>query len=441
MLDYYLWGLLVAFFLMLFRGRGQTQRWRREMAQERNKLTFDQSPDTTLAVALLLLMSVGLMSVYSASFIRSSNNFSDPGHFIKNQVIFVGFGLVVLWVTSRINYRHWHRVSFSMWFISLLLLVAVLLFGPKIKGARRWIHLGVMNLQPVEVMKVALILSVSRFVCALPIQSVDKSQSIYKLVRALAPLFFPVGLTIFLLLLQPDYGSILICSSIVIGGYFLVGGPYKLMVPLICGLPVLGMIMYALGFHHVYDRIHSFVQSLTQDPLIYGAYNIRQGMIAFISGGAFGRGLGNSTQRNFFLPEAHTDFIFNIFGEEMGFVGSILLISTYLFIFVRGLKIARNAPTSFGSVVAALISLLFFAQALVNMMMAIGLAPPKGLTLPLVSYGGSSMMIVCLMMGILLNISRRPSEPRSESPLSVISARLDISLLASWLRRGRRSTT
>lgn len=389
------------------------QRWQRAAALDRGSYGYNIGVDLGIVSLAICVMGIGLVMVYSASYTKSTQEFNTPYHFLYRQGIFVVMGLIIMWLTSHVNYRFWKPSSLTLWGLSWLVLLLVFVNGREIKGAKRWLDLGVVNLQPVELVKVTLILAVCRVMSDLPTAMPPR---LWARVKVLLPLICLAGIPAVTLIFQPDYGSVLIMITIGVAGFYLIGGSLMVIVYAMLGGSVLGAIMVlGLGAGHIAKRLGDFVAMLTgkDDP----DYNILQALVSFGSGRLTGQGIGQSSQRNFFLPEAHTDFIFDIYGEETGLIGVLLLISIYTMIFMRGLRVARRAPTPYGSLVAAIISFLFFTQALINMMMAIGLAPAKGLTLPLMSYGGSSLVIVCGMLGILLNISRRPTALPAEHPL------------------------
>lgn len=398
------------------------QRWQRSAALDRGSYGFDIGADLGIMSLALSIMGIGLVMVYSASFTKSNQEFNTPYYFLIRQMIFVTIGLGVMWLISHVNYRIWKPSSIVLWFVSWLILMLVFVNGREIKGAKRWLDLGFTNLQPVELVKVTLILAACRIVSDLP---AVMPSGFWPQVKKLTPLamlaILPVGALIF----QPDFGSVIIVFTIVVSAYFLVGGRLTAFIYAISGVVLVGFVMVLwLGAEHISKRLGDYwaMRIGEKDP----DYNIYQALVSFGSGQVTGQGIGQSSQRNFFLPEAHTDFIFDIYGEETGLFGVLVLIALYTLIFVRGLRIARRAPTPYGGLVASIISLLFFTQALTNMSMAIGLAPAKGLTLPLMSYGGSSLIIVCAMLGILLNISRRPSALAETHPLWKLACRIDI---------------
>ena len=408
------------------------QRWQRSAAHDRSRYGFDIGADLGVMSMAACIMGIGLVMVFSASYTKSNQEFGVPYYFLKRQAIFIMLGLAVMWVTSHINYRFWKPSSVTFWLLSWFGLLLVFVNGRSIKGAKRWLDLGFTNLQPVELVKVALILAVCRVVSDLSTEPAIGLRA--KLARVI-PLIGLAMIPAITLLFQPDYGSVLIMITIAFTAYFLVGGAYLALLYTVIGGGSLGVIMVVLlKSDHITKRITDYLAMRVGDK--EPDYNILQALVSFGSGQVTGQGIGRSSQRNFFLPEAHTDFIFDIYGEETGLLGVLLLVSLYFMIFRRGLTIARRAPTPFGGLVASIISLLFFTQALINMMMAIGLLPAKGLTLPLMSYGGSSLIIVCAMLGILLNISRRPSPLPDDHPLMRFGNMMDFT---QKLNRGART--
>ena len=379
-------------------------KWLKERDKEYSLETtqYSRYSDPWLIFTILALMSIGLTMVYSASIVRSGVVFKNPEHFFHNQVGFMIGGLFCMWLVSKIPYQVWGNFAYVNFTLSILLLCLVFSpLGKSVNGAHRWINFG-FNFQPVEWVKVTWIIILCHYHSHPHLNMASKKTTLIPLLMALT---FTIPLS-----LQPDLGSIIVLGFIFFISFYLAGGFIRNLI-IIGFVPAIVLIFFMFKrFGHIINRINSFMAQFT-DPQDMD-YNVKQALISFGSGRWFGVGVGQSSQKGFFLPEAHTDFIFDIYGEEFGLVGVVILVGLYMCLFLRGLYIARHAPTVFGSHLAALVSIMILAQALINMSMAIGLLPTKGLTLPLVSYGGSSIIITCVALGILLNISRKTPPSR-----------------------------
>jgi cell division protein FtsW len=418
--------MLIAPFIWIWEfitGRRTHRHWLLERERSQQDPPSSTPIDITLLITIMALLSIGLVMVYSSSIVRSGISRGDPEHFFHQQLVFMVIGFVVMWVVSRIPYVIWGNASTVLCGLSVLSLIIVLTpLGKSVNGAQRWIQLGV-NIQPVELMKFTWILFLCHYYS-------DPKVNMGSMKNLIIP-----GLTAVVIILllagQPDFGSAIIIAFLFSVSFFLAGGAfYHLIVSILVPMGLFGLAM-SHRFTHIIKRLNSFTSQFQE-----GAgpdYNLQQALISFGSGRWTGVGVGKSSQKGFFLPEAHTDFIFDIYGEEFGFLGVLVLVGLYFLFFLRGLYIARNATTTFGSHLAALISILFVIQALINMAMAIGLLPTKGLTLPLISYGGSSLIVICIGLGVLLNISRRSKHSPFEIKLislsqSLLRARVDRSI-------------
>jgi cell division protein FtsW len=384
-------------------------KWLKEKENSQITVQYSRYSDRWLIFTILALMSIGLMMVYSASVVKSGVLFKNPEHFFHQQFRFMVGGLLLIGIVSRIPYQVWGNSSYLFFGISVIFLLLVFSpYGKVVNGARRWIYLG-FNFQPVELVKITWILLLCHY-------HSDPKLNMAKISSTLLLLGYAVLFAI-PLILQPDFGSILFLLLLFGISFFIAGGfILRLIVGLGTPVFIIGLIM-SNRFAHILNRINSFIAQFTGHQDV--DYNVQQALISFGSGRWFGVGVGQSSQKGFFLPEAHTDFIFDIYGEEFGLLGVLVLVGLYLFLFLRGLYIARNASTVFGNHLASLISIMILTQALINMSMAIGLLPTKGITLPLISYGGSSLLIMCLTLGILLNISRQT--PTSHIGLALIN--------------------
>ncbi len=354
--------------------------------------------DHTLLIVTMVLALVGLVMVFSASAVVAGNRFQDSGYFLKRQLAWLTFGFVLLHVASRVDYVWWKRLSVPLLGLMALLLVMVLIpsLGVAAKGARRWLRLGPISIQPAEMVKLVAVIYLAAYLT-------KKEDRITSFSSGLLPVLFVIGLLSGLVLLEPDLGTVVVIGLVTIGLLFLGGAQVKHLLGLgLCAVPV--VLVLVLGSSYRRQRLLTFLAPW-KDASNAG-FQITQSFLAFGSGGPFGVGLGEGKQKLFFLPEAHTDFVLALVGEELGLVGTGAIILLFALFVVRGFQIAARARMPFGRYLGIGITLLIGGQALVNAAVATGMLPTKGLTLPFVSYGGSSLVISLLAVGILLNISR-----------------------------------
>ncbi len=356
-------------------------------------------PDRGLLVATLLLASVGLVMVFSSSAVMSEERYGSAYLFLRKQLAWDALGLVFLFICLRVDYHRWQKWSYFLLGTSIVALVAVLAVGPLIKGARRWIHMGPVSFQPSELAKLALILVLATYL--------DRHKSQVKdLPRGYVPLMGIIGVVCGLIVLEPDLGSAVLLATVGIILLFLAGARWKHLFSTVAASTV---PLYFLLFHVAFRRrrLLTFLNPWA-DPQ-RGGYQITQSMMAFGSGGIWGKGLGASTLKLLYLPDPHTDFIFPIIGEELGFLGALALIALFIYWGWRGWQTAKRAPDLFGQMVASGITSWVLFQAAINMGVSCGMLPTKGLPLPFISFGGSSMVITMAAAGILLNVSAQSS--------------------------------
>ncbi|MFA5061783.1 MAG: rod shape-determining protein RodA [Patescibacteria group bacterium] len=347
-----------------------------------------RSFDWKLFVSVLLLILIGLSAIYSVDLSRGSGLVD-----FKKQLLAFGVGLVLLTLVSMIQYKVWQYSAKWFFLAALLLLIAVLFFGSTIRGTRGWFAFTGFSFQPVEVAKIGIILMLAYIISKFGR-------------RFERPLFFFGTLVItlaliFLVMLQPDLGSAVLLGAIWFGLMWAVGSRRLfliLLVSVIMALGVSGWFFFLKDYQK--DRITTFINP-SRDPLGSG-YNITQSTIAIGAGKLFGRGLGFGSQSQMkFLPEAQTDFIFSVIGEELGLAGVCLLLVLFGIIFWRLIVLIRSAEDDFVSAAATGILILFFVQFITNVAATIGLLPITGVTLPFVSYGGSSLIINLFLVGLL----------------------------------------
>ena len=342
--------------------------------------------DGLLLAAVLLLLATGLMVLYSAS----NGNMPRVTSQLFNMLVALG----VMWVFANIPPHFLMRLSLPVYLLGLALLVGVALFGEVVNGARRWLHIGVTRIQPSELMKIAVPIVLAWYF--------DRYEATLKLRNyavGVLMLLVPVGL----ILRQPDLGTALLISASGFYVLFLAGLPWKIL----AGLTIAGTASLPLAWSALHDYQRQRILTLLdpmQDPLGSGYHTI-QSTIAVGSGGLIGKGWMNGTQTHLdFIPERTTDFIFAVFSEEFGLAGNVVLLILFLLVIARGMVISVNAPTLFTRLLAGAITLTFFTYAFVNMGMVSGILPVVGVPLPLVSYGGTSLVTIFLGFGILMSI-------------------------------------
>ncbi|MBT9135041.1 MAG: putative peptidoglycan glycosyltransferase FtsW [Firmicutes bacterium] len=360
--------------------------------------TRSEHPDYILLVVILMLVTIGVMMVYSASFPLSLLRFDHQWHFVSRHLLWALFGVIAMIVASRINYWKWQQLSNVLLASTLLLLLLVFVpgIGVTVQGSTRWIGLGFFNMQPAEVAKIALVLWVAA-------RLAQKERTLLNFWRGTIPIIVVTGIMAALVLRQPDLSTAVV---LVLGAGFVLfaGGLPWGQILLLSGL---GASALYLGITSAEYRLARFMTFLDpwKDPTDAG-YQIIQSLYAIGLGGVFGRGLGASIQKHFFLPDPHNDFVFAVTSEEFGFFGGAVLIALFALLAVRGLRIAIRSPDKFGGFLATGITAMIVAQAFMNIAVVTGSVPVTGITLPLISYGGSSLVIVMGSLGILLNISK-----------------------------------
>jgi cell division protein FtsW len=356
--------------------------------------------DRVLFTATLLLICVSVVMVYSASAVVALERFQQPYLFLTKQALWSVLGLAVLLVSIRVDYRTYRNEAFiwSLLGLVVLMLVAVLFSAP-VNGTRRWFGIGGLGIQPSELAKVACV-----FFTALMLER--RMHRIDDLSYSLTPIGLIVGLVVALILLQPDFGTSISLALVVAVMIFAAGLHYRYFVGLaLVALPAIYLVLVAAPYRR--RRLLAFWDPWA-DPLGDG-FQIIQSLVAVGTGGVFGRGLMGGVQKLFYLPEPHTDFIYAVISEELGLIGATAILLCFCVIAWRGLRIAARADDTFGSFVALGLTTMIAAQAFVNISVVLGLMPTKGIPLPLVSFGGSSLLINLLGMGVLLNISQHES--------------------------------
>ena len=348
-----------------------------------------------ILLSVLALLSIGIVMVYSTSSIVALKSFDDEYYFLKKQLFFAFLGILLLMVGSRFPYQYWEKLAYPILALSFIGLVLVLVIGTRLGGSMRWIRFGPISVQPSECAKLGLIIYLSFFLSR-------KLKNVKNFSTGFLPPFIVTGILSLLVLLQPDYGTSFLLIAILFISLFVAGARIlHLLLSLLLLVP-LGLFLI-LNCPYRLKRLLAFFDPWS-DPTNSG-FQIIQSYLAFGSGGLFGLGLGNGRQKLFYLPEAHTDFILSVVGEELGFVGVMIIITLFFIVIFCGIKISFRARDLFGSFLALGLVSLVGLEALINMGAVMGLLPTKGTTLPFISYGGSSLIVSLTAIGILLNIS------------------------------------
>jgi cell division protein FtsW len=353
------------------------------------------APDIVLLTAVLLILSVGILFVYSTSSITAEKNFGSAHFYLLKQAVFAFIGLGVMVTCAYVDYHKWLKLTPFFYVGALIGLLIVLSgLGHSAGGSSRWIRLGGISVQPSEFGKMALIFYLSHSLA-------NRRDKVESFKEGFVPSLVISGILLGLTLLQPDFGTTMVMALIMVILLFVAGTKLSHLIgAALTAAPVVYAIMFGAEYRR--KRILAYLNPWN-DPNGIG-FQIIQSYIAFGSGGLTGRGLGDGRQKLFFLPEAHTDFIFAVFGEETGFVGVLFLVLLYGIIVWRGLSIAMNAKDEYGTFLATGITAMFGIQSFVNMAVVTGLLPTKGLTLPLISYGGSALVMNLMALGLLQSV-------------------------------------
>ena len=356
-------------------------------------------PDPMLFWLGLALVGIGLIAIASASIEYGDWHFGNPWHHTTRHGIYLAIAAIMAAVTYRIPIDVWQRLSPLCLLVALGLLMLVLIpgIGRNVNGSQRWLPLGPITLQPSEIAKFALVLYTAGFL-------VRHENTVRRSWQGIAKPVFVLCLVALLLLLEPDFGATVIATGTVFGMLFLAGARLSYVLGLV-GLALGGLVVMVWAAPYRLQRLTAYTDPWS-DP--YGSgFQLIQSLIAYGRGEYLGVGLGNSIQKLFYLPEAHTDFVFSIWAEETGLIGALLVIVLYALLVARimmiGLK-AQRAHELFAAYVCFGVALIFAGQAFVNMGVSSGLLPTKGLTLPFISYGGSSLIISCMMLAVILRI-------------------------------------
>jgi cell division protein FtsW len=385
-------------------GQPRALRLGRFPTRRRSTLRVAAPPSPTLFWTIIattaLLCLIGLVFVFSASMVTASHTKADSGYWFYRQAMFLGLGIVVMWIGSRVDYHQWIRLGPAVLAFSVFCLFLVLLPTPlrhTINGSTRWLGPDVLSFQPSELAKLGVILWLAGLM--------ERRRPVMRDWKAtVLPALVGAGVVAALVVAEPDLGTTTLIAVITFVMLAVAGARLDSMAALAVPVAGAGVAYSMTGYHR--DRLLAFM-----DPWKHASsagWQTLQSQVGLASGGFFGVGLGNSKAKWGFLPEAHTDFIFAIIGEELGLIGCVIVISLFLVFLTAGVNAGRRSRDLSGLLLAVGISCWIGFQALINIGVAVGALPNKGITLPFVSYGGTSLMMVMFGAGILLNIARQP---------------------------------
>ncbi|GAB6100371.1 stage V sporulation protein E [Halanaerocella petrolearia] len=356
---------------------------------------MENNPDYITFLVVVLLMGISVTMVFSATSITAYVKYDDSFHFLKRQFTWAVLGIITMIIVSNIDYHRYLSWTYYILLGSIILLVLVLFIGPEINGSRRWINIGI-AVQPSEFAKLSMVIFTARYIYF-------AGDRIKKFITGLLPVLAVLGVVFLLILAEPDLGTAGTIALTVVIMLIAAGARMLHLGSLFAsGLPAFVYALMAEPYRR--KRVFAFLNPW-QDPKGTG-FHIIQSLYALGSGGLFGVGLGRSRQKFFYLPEPGTDFIFAVVGEELGFLGSLIILFLYGLLALRGLQIAMRAPDLFGSMLAVGVTTWIVLQAIINIGVVTGSMPVTGITLPFISYGGTSLVVMSVAIGILLNVSR-----------------------------------
>lgn len=359
--------------------------------------------DYSVIVAILALLILGLVMVYSASIsLADSPKYqTTPTHFAIRHAIYIGVGLFCAFFIFKLPMSRWYVLSYPLGAFGILLLISVFVpgLGHEVNGSTRWIGFGAVNLQVSEVVKFVSVLVIAHFV-------INRQAYMHSYTRGLIPVMLYIGMVAMLLSLQPDLGATVVISAIVLGVVFLGGLSWRIIIPF--GVVIFAVIVASIALSPWRTaRVFAYLNPWDIENQLGKAYQLTHSLIAFGRGELFGVGLGASVEKMHYLPEAHTDFILAVIGEELGLVGFTFVLLLFYWLVRRSFEIGRQAvrlELVYSGLVAQGVGLWIGVQAIINIGVAIGVFPTKGLTLPLVSYGGSSIVVTLCALALLLRV-------------------------------------
>lgn len=368
------------------------------LANQRPRIVRTFGSDPWLVLAVAALVSLGMVMVFNVSYFPGGDDFGDPLHFFRKHLVSIGIGLVLCVTAMRVGSDRYRALAYPLLVVAFVAMVLVLIpgIGTVRSGARRWLSFGPLTFQPSELAKLALVLYLARSLSR-------RGERVRRFWQGIVPHCLVTAVLAALCLLEPDFGTVALAGIVLVLMLFAAGARLSHLAIFAAGaVPALAAI--AIMEPYRLKRLTSFLDC-RQDALGDG-FQLCQALIAFGSGGLWGVGLGQGQQKMYYLPAAHTDFIFSVIGEELGLLGAGVVLALFALLAARGLRIAARHADEFGALLAFGLTALLVVQALLNFGVALGTLPTKGLPLPFVSYGGSAMMVALAEVGILLGLAR-----------------------------------
>ncbi|MCC7299601.1 MAG: putative lipid II flippase FtsW [Verrucomicrobia bacterium] len=365
--------------------------------------------------AVLILATLGLIMLFSASMVRGDAQYGNPAYFVTRQLSWMTLSLIAGLACARIDLRWFRKFNLPIAVICIFFLILVRIpgVGIEINGSWRWIHLGPLNIQPSEFAKIGIIFTTAWWISR-------RRRYMHTFKRGLLPPIAGLGLCAVLLMIEPDFGTTVLVGLVVMVSLYIGGARLSHL----GGLAAIGSAAMAVKLMHNANRMDRITAFLHPEENAQGAaWQLINGLNAFASGGPYGVGLGNSIQKYHYLPEAHTDFILPIIGEELGLAATLVVLLLFVVIFICGLRIAARASDDFGRFTALGITLLITFQATINLAVVTGSMPTKGLALPFISYGGSSLIVSSAMVGLLINVAHTARDPKAKTRTALFKDR------------------
>lgn len=382
-------------------------------------------PDWWLLAIVLTLTVIGLVMVFSATSGMSAGDAGAGSSFLRRQLVFTGVGLVVLWTMMHIDYHRWRPIAAPAIILTIALLGGLFLLGTEVNGARRWFDLGPIQFQPSEVAKPAIVIYLAAWLCS-------KGDRLKHFSHGLIQFAVVMGTLIGLVMMQPDMGTSIVLACIGVGMFFVAGPSMPQFFAAVCA-GLMSFMMLALSADYRRERLLAF---LNPEANVDGTgWHLMQARFALGDGGLFGVGLGASRQKFTWLPAPHNDAIFAVIGEELGLIGGSFVLLLFGLLGYRGYRVARRAPDRFGMLLAVGVTTWLIFQAAINIGGVTSAMPFTGITLPLVSYGGSSLVVTLAAIGLLLNVSRQTEEYPEWATDTGIAATADSSVALAAARR------
>ena len=356
-----------------------------------------KAPSILVGIVLLLL-ALGIVMLASASSVKGADVHTDPTYFLKRQVVFLAVALIAGWLAARVDYHAWQRHWILLAALSAALLLIVLIphIGVKIGGSRRWLKLGGFSFQPSEFAKLAAVVMLSAWMT-------QAGRKASRFIEGIAKPGAMLAVLLGLIFAEPDFGTTILIAAVGFALLFVGGARPRYLA--VTG--TLGLAGFVVAVMHDPVRMGRILAFLMPEKYPAAAFQLGQSKVAFVLGGFGGCGLGESIQKRFYLPEAHTDFILAIIGEELGLVATVLVVALFAGVFACGMTIASRARDLYGRLLATGLTLTLVLQAVINVGVVTGCMPTKGLPLPFISYGGSSLVASTIAVGILISIARQ----------------------------------